>query len=51
MKYNCVSSHNGRVGQMSNACEFKVANSEDLTPGGTHNNGLEDRVTRQTTYA
>ena len=50
MKYNCVSSRNGRVGRMGNACELIVANSEDLTPVGTHDNGSEDRVTRQTTY-
>jgi len=51
MKYSCVSSRNGRVGRMSNDCELIVANSEHLTPVGTHDNGLEDRVTRQTTYA
>jgi hypothetical protein len=51
MKYSCVSSRNGRVGQMSNACELLVANSEDLTPVGTRDYGLEGHIRRQTTYA
>jgi len=51
MKYSCVSSRNGRVGPVSNACELLVANSEDLTPVGTRDYGLEDHIRRQTTYA
>lgn len=51
MKYSCVSSRNGRVGRMTNACELLVANSEDLTPAGTRNYGLQDHIRRETTYA
>jgi hypothetical protein len=51
MKYSCVSSRNGRVGRVSNACELLVANSEELTPVGTRDYGLEDHIRRQTTYA
>jgi hypothetical protein len=36
---------------MSNACELLVENGEDLTPVGTRDYGLEDHITRQTTYA
>jgi hypothetical protein len=36
---------------MSNAYELLVANSEDLTPAGTRDYGLEDHIKRQTTYA
>ena len=47
MKYSrvsSVSSRNGRVGRMSNACELLVANNEDLTPVGTRDYGLEDHI-------